>query len=85
MTRSLDATTRSRLSSVPDPEATRSRLARAERRVLAAALALYRSMVASGADLDRVTLAYVYGPRVDDAVLGLMDACHDAEHHQRTA
>lgn len=54
---------------------------RYEQRVVNAALALYETMVSSGGDLDRVTLAYVFGPRIDRAVLGLMDACHDVEHH----
>lgn len=50
-----------------------------EAAVVRAALDWFRVMLDSGSDLDRTTLAFVYGRDAAPAALNLMDACHDVE------
>lgn len=52
---------------------------RYEAAVVRAALNWFRVMLASGSDLDPVTLGFVYGRDAAPAALDLMDACHDVE------
>lgn len=57
----------------------------AEAGLVRTALRWFDAMTSGAGDLDRVTLEFVYGPRAGTAVLDLMDACHDVEHHRRSA
>jgi hypothetical protein len=72
------------LTPVPDPSPIPERPSglRFEAALVRAALNWFDVMMGSGADLDRVTLSYVYGNRAAPAVLDLMDACQDIEHHR---